>query len=93
MEPPNNPEQLLQYFADILAESNRRIFREEIKAALVEMKRDTPPDRMTAKEAAAFLGIALPTLYSKVSKNQMEGTYSKKFKSLVFSRKKLSELI
>ena len=80
-------------FFELFAEALRPVIHQEMKAVISEFKRDEPPDRLTAKEAAALLGIALPTLYSKVSRGQMEGTFSKKFKKLIFSRKKLQELL
>jgi hypothetical protein len=80
-------------FFELLSEALRPMIHQEMRAVISEMKRDEPPDRMTAKEAAAFLNIALCTLYSKVSKGHFDGCYSKKFKSLIFSRKKLQDYL
>ena len=46
---------------------------------------------LTVKQAAEFLNLAVPTIYSKVSKNELP--FMKRSKRLYFSRKELTEYI
>ena len=52
---------------------------------------DQPEQFLTIQEAAEFLSLTVPTLYSKCSKNELP--YMKRSKRLYFSRTELMEYI
>ena len=52
---------------------------------------DQPEQLLTIQEAAEFLSLTVPTLYSKCSKNELP--YMKRSKRLYFSRTELLEYI
>jgi len=66
----------------------------DLKRLLLE-KTDQPPQpqeqHFLAPEAATFLGVALPTLYSKVSRGELP--YMKRGKRLHFSRTELMDYL
>ena len=67
----------------------------ELKALLLE-KQNKPQIQeteklLTIKEASEFLQLSIPTIYSKVSKNQLP--YMKRSKRLYFSSKELKEYL
>jgi len=57
----------------------------------VQPPTDPPEQLFTIQEAAEFLSLTVPTLYSKCSKNELP--YMKRGKRLYFSRKELTEYI
>jgi excisionase family DNA binding protein len=77
-----------------LPEAVAELFRklERIESLLLESaKKSITPERMTAPEAAAYLNIALPTLYGLVSKRQIK--HMKAGKKLTFFRHELDEYL
>jgi len=52
---------------------------------------DQPEQLLTIQEAAEFLSLTVPTLYSKCSKNELP--YMKRSKRLYFSRTELLEYL
>jgi excisionase family DNA binding protein len=67
----------------------------ELKRLLIE-KQEQPPNQqseqlLTIQEAGAFLNLSVPTIYSKVSKNELP--YMKRSKRLYFSRTELMEYL
>lgn len=62
----------------------------ELKRLLIE-KQETPTEQpeqlLTIQEAANFLSLSVPTMYSKVSKNELP--YMKRSKRLYFSMTEL----
>ena len=67
----------------------------ELKRLLVEKQEQPPTDQpeqlLTIQEAAEFLSLTVPTLYSKCSKNELP--YMKRSKRLYFSRIELLEYL
>lgn len=66
----------------------------ELKRLLIEKQEQptTPPEQLlTIQEAAEFLSLTVPTLYSKCSKNELP--YMKRSKRLYFSRTELLEYL
>jgi len=67
----------------------------ELKRLLIEKQEQpttTPPEQLLSiQEAAKFLSLTVPTLYSKCSKNELP--YMKRSKRLYFSRTELLEYI
>jgi len=67
----------------------------ELKRLLIEKQEqpstDQPEQLLTVQEAAAFLSLTVPTLYSKCSKNELP--YMKRSKRLYFSRIELLEYL
>ena len=67
----------------------------ELKRLLIEKQEQTPiipPEQfLTIQEAAEFLSLSVPTLYSKVSKGELP--VMKRSKRLYFSRTELMEYI
>lgn len=51
------------------------------------LKVDADPDLMTVKEAAEFLNLTVPTIYSKVSRGELP--FMKRSKRLYFSKNEL----
>jgi len=66
----------------------------ELKRLFIE-RQETPTEQpeqlLTIQEAAEFLSLTVPTLYSKCSKNELP--YMKRSKRLYFSRTELLEYI
>ena len=82
---------------DNLPEAVARLTNEvsELKTLLLK-KEDKPQAEeteklLTIKEASEFLQLTIPTIYSKVSKNQLP--YMKRSKRLYFSSKELMEYL
>ena len=66
----------------------------ELKRLLIEKQEQptTPPEQLlTIQEAAEFLSLAVPTMYSKVSKGELP--VMKRSKRLYFSRTELLEYL
>ena len=67
----------------------------ELKRLLIEKQEQPPTEQpeqlLTVQEAAEFLSLTVPTLYSKCSKNELP--YMKRSKRLYFSRTELLEYI
>jgi len=67
----------------------------ELKRLLIEKQEQPPTEQpeqlLTVQEAAAFLSLTVPTLYSKCSKNELP--YMKRSKRLYFSRTELLEYL
>lgn len=67
----------------------------ELKRLLIEKREHPPTDQpeklLTIQEAAEFLNLTVPTMYSKVSKNELP--YMKRSKRLYFSRTELMDYI
>ena len=67
----------------------------ELKRLLIEKQEQpttTPPEQfLTIQEAAEFLSLAVPTIYSKVSKGELP--VMKRSKRLYFSRTELLEYL
>lgn len=66
---------------------------DQIKNMVQELKpeKETVADLMTVSEAAAFLSLAVPTIYSKASRREIP--YSKQGKRLYFSKSELADWI
>ena len=78
---------------DIIAENNRIITENnkllaEIRANLPQK---APADLMNVHEASEYLNLSVPTIYSKV--NRQELPFMKKGKKLYFSREELSQYV
>ena len=67
----------------------------ELKRLLIEKQEQTPTDQpeqlLTVQEAAEFLRLTVPTIYSKVSKGELP--VMKRGKRLYFSRTELLEYL
>ena len=67
----------------------------ELKRLLIEKQEQAPTEPaeklLNVQEAAEFLSLTVPTLYSKCSKNELP--YMKRSKRLYFSRTELLEYI
>ena len=67
----------------------------ELKRLLIEKQEQTPTDQpeqlLTIQEAAEFLRLTVPTMYSKVSKGELP--VMKRGKRLYFSRTELLEYL
>lgn len=88
-------EQVLTF--DKLPEAVKMLTKEvsELKRLLVE-KQEQPPTKqteqlLTVQEAAQFLNLTVPTIYSKVSKNELP--VMKRSKRLYFSSTELMEYL
>ena len=87
-------EQVLTF--DKLPEAVTMLTKEvsELKRLLIEKQEQptTPPEQfLTIQEAAEFLSLSVPTLYSKVSKGKIP--VMKQGKRLYFSRTELMEYV
>lgn len=73
----------------------RKIIHDEVSVAVQQIsflqKVDPLPEFLTIQEAAAFLNLAVPSLYSMVSRGDLP--YIKKTKKLYFSRESLVEYL
>jgi excisionase family DNA binding protein len=82
---------------DKLPEAVTMLIKEvsELKSLLIEKQEqpttDQPEQFLTIQEAAEFLSLSVPTLYSKVSKGKLP--VMKRSKRLYFSRTELMEYI
>ena len=82
---------------DKLPEAVTMLIKEvsELKSLLIEKQEqpttDQPEQFLTIQEAAEFLRLSVPTLYSKVSKGELP--VMKRGKRLYFSRTELMEYI
>lgn len=74
---------------DALIESKLRRMVEEIKSVAGHDRQPQKP--MSAKEAAAFLNIEMPTLYAKTSVREIP--FTKSGKKLLFFREDLEEYL
>ena len=67
----------------------------ELKSLLMQRQAEPPTEEteklLTIKEASEFLKLSIPTIYSKVSKNQLP--YMKRSKRLYFSSTELMEYL
>lgn len=67
----------------------------ELKRLLIEKQEQPPTEQpeqlLTVQEAAEFLSLAVPTMYSKVSKGEI--SVMKRSKRLYFSRTELMEYV
>ena len=67
----------------------------ELKRLLIEKQEQTPTEQpeqlLTIQEAAKFLSLTVPTMYSKVSKGELP--VMKRSKRLYFSRTELMEYL
>ena len=88
-------EQVLTF--DKLPEAVTMLTKEvsELKRLFIERQEQAPTEQpeqlLTIQEAAEFLSLTVPTLYSKCSKNELP--YMKRSKRLYFSRTELMEYI
>jgi excisionase family DNA binding protein len=63
----------------------------DIKHQSATVETDHPDQLLTIQQAAEFLRLSVPTLYSKCSKSEIP--YMKRSKRLYFSREQLTEYI
>ena len=90
-------EQVEQVFFNVPLSKLEPIFKRWIIEAQTEIQpfkvepTDQPEQLLTIQEAAEFLCLTVPTLYSKCSKNELP--YMKRSKRLYFSRTELMEYI
>jgi len=62
-----------------------------IADALPEQNRPEKDELLTVQQAADFLNLTVPTIYTKVSKNELP--FMKRSKRLYFSKKELTEYL
>lgn len=76
----------------VISEINRKldILTEKLQFSITDEK-SKEQDLLSIKEAANFLNLKVPTLYSKVSKREIP--FMKRAKRLYFSRKDLLDYI
>ena len=90
-------EQVEQVFFNVPLSKLEPIFKRWIKEAQTEIQpikvepTDQPEQFLTIQEAAEFLSLSVPTLYSKVSKGELP--VMKRSKRLYFSRTELLEYL
>src|SRR5574344_1131066 len=90
-------EQVEQVFFNVPLSKLEPIFKRWIKEAQTEISplrvepTDQPEQLLTIQEAAEFLSLTVPTMYSKVSKGELP--VMKRSKRLYFSRTELLEYI
>lgn len=90
-------EQVEQVFFNVPLSKLEPIFKRWIKEAQTEIQptkvepTDQPEQLLTIQQAAEFLSLSVPTLYSKVSKGELP--VMKQGKRLYFSRTELMEYI
>lgn len=86
-----------QVFFNVPLSKLEPIFKRWIKEAQSEIKQsnvsatEQPEQFLTIQEAAEFLNLAIPTIYSKVSKRELP--VMKRGKRLYFSLKELTEYL
>jgi hypothetical protein len=68
-----NTDEFIQHFLQTyLTPTIRYAVREELKKQIQHQKAEEPSDEMlSAKEAAAFIGDALPTFYGRTSRGEI----------------------
>ena len=91
-------EQVEQVFFNVPLSKLEPIFKRWIKEAQTEIQpikveptTDQPEQFLTIQEAAEFLSLTVPTMYSKVSKGELP--VMKRSKRLYFSRTELLEYL
>jgi excisionase family DNA binding protein len=90
-------EQVEQVFFNVPLIKLEPIFKRWIKDVLAEIQQEKTepteqPDKLlTIQEAAEFLNLTVPTVYSKVSKNELP--VMKRSKRLYFSRNELLDYL
>ena len=90
-------EQVEQVFFNVPLSKLEPIFKRWIKEAQTEIQpfkvepTDQPEQLLTIQEAAEFLSLTVPTMYSKVSKGELP--VMKRSKRLYFSRTELLEYL
>jgi excisionase family DNA binding protein len=90
-------EQVEQVFFNVPLSRLEPIFKRWVKEALTEIQptkvepADQPEQLLTIQEAAEFLSLTVPTMYSKVSKGELP--VMKRSKRLYFSRTELMEYV
>jgi excisionase family DNA binding protein len=90
-------EQVEQVFFNVPLIKLEPIFKSWIKDVLAEIQQEKTepteqPDKLlTIQEAAEFLNLTVPTVYSKVSKNELP--VMKRSKRLYFSRNELLDYL
>lgn len=86
-----------QVFFNVPLSKLEPIFKRWIKEAQAEIQptkvepTDQPEQLLTIQEAAEFLSLTVPTMYSKCSKGEI--SYMKRSKRLYFSRSELMDYI
>lgn len=84
-------------FTNLSIPEIRQLFRQELETYFeANQKTEPPPNEeaeqlLTIQQAADFLSLTVPTMYSKVSKNEIP--YMKRSKRLYFSRTELMEYL
>ncbi len=78
-----------EQLSSLIQSSVRKVLR-ETPSQIVEPT-EQPDKLLTIQEAAEFLSLTVPTMYSKCSKNEIP--YMKRSKRLYFSRTELLEYI
>lgn len=77
---------------DVLIKSiSDRVIADFLKAVKNDFTAEQPEQFLTIQQAAAFLCLSVPTIYSKVSKRELP--YMKQGKRLYFSKSELSEYL
>lgn len=80
---PIDPEYLIDMIAEKIAKKT--------SAIAMEQPKESKDDFLTIQQAAEFLKLSVPTIYSKVSKRQLP--FMKRGKRLYFSLKELSDYL
>ena len=62
-----------------------------LKKAIAPQEKEQPDKLLSIKEASEFLSLSVPTLYSKVSRNELP--YMKRSKRLYFSSAELMDYL
>ncbi|NCD13377.1 MAG: DNA-binding protein [Epsilonproteobacteria bacterium] len=84
-------------FTNLSIPEIRQLFRQELETYFETNKQpeqpptEQPEQLLTIQQAAEFLNLTVPTIYSKVSKNQLP--VMKRSKRLYFSRTDLMEYV
>lgn len=82
---PIDPEKLISSISERVTANILKAFRNE------QTPTDQPEQLLTIQEAAEFLSLTVPTMYSKVSKGELP--VMKRSKRLYFSRTELLEYL
>jgi excisionase family DNA binding protein len=78
----------LSELGELVETSVRKAFE---RSTFTKVDSKNEPDLVDIKEASKLLGLAIPTLYAKVSERRIP--HSKQGKKLYFSRKQLEEWV
>ncbi len=84
-------------FTNLSIPEIRQLFRQELETYFEANKQpeqaptEQPEQLLTIQQAAEFLSLAVPTIYSKVSKGELP--FMKRGKRLYFSRTELMEYV